>query len=616
MKKTFTFALLVIVNIAFGQTYEELKNKNLPKPKNPNITSSVNFTESNLPIVVINTNGQTIPDEPGIIAHMGIIYNGVGAINHISDPFNHYNNNVDIELRGNSSQFYPKKPFGFETLDANNAEKSYSILGMPSNTDWTLIPTVFDKTMMRNSVSYLLWSRMGYYAPRTRFCEVVLNGVYQGVYTLTEKIKRGDKRVNIKKLVATDDASKISGGYIVKTDHLDAGDTNYWVSTLTNQNTQKRYIVQTPKPSELNIDQFNYIKQYFLDFENNLASPSFDNPTTGYRSFIDENTFMDYFIFQEFSKNIDGYMSSIYFHKDRNEKLKMGPIWDFDWAYHYDVSSLPCNDLDLTSGWMFRGSHCIASLSHFWWERFLQDCKYTSTLRSRYANLRQTIMSDSSLNSMIDSLANHLTIPMTREYQKWGLTIFGTNQINFQTQVNGFKNWIFQRLAWMDIHIKDLDTFSPVISTPNLNIPHGMTTNLISSTIPSGFTLEWKWTNGILEGFVNSGTQNTLSITPLTPITYQARLIKNDGSCSTYYSNQLSFNTNPICQDEITLTQSITYSSSPIAEFKANSKIYLQNTINSNTKTTFKSGGRVEFLPGFNLNNGAVFEAKIENCSN
>jgi len=69
------------------------------------------FTSSELPIVVIHTNNQTILDDPRIICDMGIINNGFGIINSINDSFNNYNGKISIEYRGSSSQSFPKKSF-------------------------------------------------------------------------------------------------------------------------------------------------------------------------------------------------------------------------------------------------------------------------------------------------------------------------------------------------------------------------------------------------------------------------------------------------------------------------------------------------------------------------
>src|SRR5688572_25522743 len=67
------------------------------------------FTSSNLPIIVINTNGEPIVDDPKILADMGIIFNGDGNRNNVTDPHNNFKGRIGIEIRGSSSQMFPKK---------------------------------------------------------------------------------------------------------------------------------------------------------------------------------------------------------------------------------------------------------------------------------------------------------------------------------------------------------------------------------------------------------------------------------------------------------------------------------------------------------------------------
>ena len=90
-------------------------------------SAQVNLTSSNLPIVVITQpSGQTINDAARIVCDMGIIYNGVGATNLINNPYNNYNGKIAIEVRGSTSQQYPKKSYGFETQDALGANNNVS----------------------------------------------------------------------------------------------------------------------------------------------------------------------------------------------------------------------------------------------------------------------------------------------------------------------------------------------------------------------------------------------------------------------------------------------------------------------------------------------------------
>lgn len=144
------------------------------------VNAQVVFTSSNLPIVVINTNNQTIVDEPRIICDMGIIWNGPGITNNITDPYNNYNGKIAIEIRGSTSQQYPKKSYGFETVDNSGNKKNVSLLTMPKENDWILYGAYPDKTLMRNEITYDLFRKMQPWSPRFVYCELVINGQYKG----------------------------------------------------------------------------------------------------------------------------------------------------------------------------------------------------------------------------------------------------------------------------------------------------------------------------------------------------------------------------------------------------------------------------------------------------
>ena len=151
--------------------------------------------DSNLPIVIIATDGNApIPDQPRILANMKIIYRGEGARNSVSDQNDpaalNYNGRIEIEIRGSSSQSLPKKQYGLTTLESDNvSNNNVALLGMPKENDWVLNGLAFDASLLRDYISYTLSTSIGQYAPRTRYCEVIINGDYKGLYLLQEKIR-------------------------------------------------------------------------------------------------------------------------------------------------------------------------------------------------------------------------------------------------------------------------------------------------------------------------------------------------------------------------------------------------------------------------------------------
>ncbi len=179
---------------------------------------SQTFSSSNLPIVVINTSGQPIDNVNNnkYVVWMGIIDNGIGNRNNLSDPFNGYSGNVEIQLHGSSTLYLPKKSYGITTLDASKQKKDVSIFGFPIEHDWVLKGLYQDKTFLRDDLVFKMFIEMGHYSSHSKFFELVVDGDYRGVYEAEEKVKRDSSRVNISKLKLTDImGDKLTGGYII-----------------------------------------------------------------------------------------------------------------------------------------------------------------------------------------------------------------------------------------------------------------------------------------------------------------------------------------------------------------------------------------------------------------
>lgn len=427
------------------------------------LSQSVNFTSSNLPIVVIQTNGQNIMDEPKILAEMKIIDNGPGQINHPTDVVYDYNGYIGIEYRGQVSQGFPKKSYGFETLLGNNlaVSQDVSLQGMPPESDWILFASAIDGSYLKNVLTYNLGNRTGQYASRTRYVEVILNGNYHGLFVLCEKIKRGNNRVKINKLKATDVTGiNVTGGYIVS---LDVPEGNLRWASAHPSDCQPNYRalqeIVIPKTSDLQTAQGTYIRNYITAFENLLYAKNF-NPTTGYQSYIDLNSFVDYFLVTEITKNLDGYSRSTFYYKDKDKatavsKLKMGPLWDYDLGY--------ANGFD---GWAFEQNMArtnqYTNPVPFWWEYMVRDTAFVQTAQRRWKALRQNTFSNLAINAIIDSCQTLLAQgAASRDEQQWG-----GNGNNYLARVQTRRTWINNRLNWLDNSIGQLGYYiKPYSST-------------------------------------------------------------------------------------------------------------------------------------------------------
>ena len=421
---------------------------------------AVAFTSSDLPIVVIDTHQQAIPDDPKIVASMGVIFNGPGARNYVTDKYNAYKGPIGIELRGTSSQWYsPKKSYSLTTQDSTGANLNVALLGLPADNDWVLSAAYSDKPLLRNALTYGLARGAGDYASRSRYCEVVLDGVYQGVYTLLEKIKQGSSRVNISKLKATDKAGDaVTGGYILKLDKTTGSPSASWLSKYQNPadtvENNILYQVDYPKLADITAPQRTYIQAYVDSFETALSTKPFADARAGYRHFINTASFIDYFLLTELSRNIDGYCFSTYFYKDRTSKggkLTMGPLWDYDLAWG---NAGFCAG-DSAAGWVYGNTHCSGHKVPFWWRTLLSDTTFSREVRARWASLRGTVLRTDSLDQRFAANAAQLRESQARNYEAWpimGTYVWAEGHAfaTYQEEVDYVEQWAHDRLAWMD----------------------------------------------------------------------------------------------------------------------------------------------------------------------
>lgn len=420
------------------------------------------FNSSNLPIVIITTQ-QAIPDEPKIQGSMKIIDNGSGNLNYVNDFPNAYNNKIGIERRGSSSGGFPQKSYGLETRNVNGTPIDTILLNMPAESDWILYAPYNDKTCMRNILTYDLTNEMGHYAARTKLCELVLNNQYQGIYVLMEKIKRDGDRVDISKLLPTDiSGDELTGGYIVKIDKTTGSTNDGWFSSQPSTTGSAIYY-QFHYPSQNNIvpQQENYIKAYIDSFEVAANGPNAHDPLIGYRKYTMPETFIDYFLMNEISKNVDGYRLSAFMHKEKNSKggkLRMGPVWDYNlgwWNANYCAGDDP-------TGWALAfGTVCGGDGYQIpaWWVSMFNDPWLQDELKCRYTQLRQTLFNETYLFGKIDSIAALLNQAEVRHFEQW--PIMGAYTwpnpsplpTSYAEEITALKTWITNRLAWLDDNI-------------------------------------------------------------------------------------------------------------------------------------------------------------------
>jgi hypothetical protein len=341
---------------------------------------------------------------------------------------------MGIRGRGNTTWTLPKKPYRIKLGSAA------SILGMPSDKDWILLANYSDKTLMRNSLAYYLGSKMNFaYTPRTTHVDLVLNGVYQGNYVLGEHIKTDKDRVDIKELDEDDtDLATINGGYFLELDEYRDGTFFELTSGLP-------FVIKSP--DDVTDAQLSFIKDYMQQTENALFSDNFANPESGYAKFINPETFIEFYWVNEVLKNIDAHdFSSIFYYKDRDEKLNMGPLWDFDVAA--GNASVDTGD-DPTSFYVRDAK---------WFKRLFQDSVFKSTAEKRWFQLRDGLLAD--LPNVIDSFADKLKQSQQLNFYKWNIlnqSVWPSPVVlgSYKKEVDYLKEWMWTRIDWIDSQIEE-----------------------------------------------------------------------------------------------------------------------------------------------------------------
>jgi hypothetical protein len=434
------------------------------------LDTTVKDFNTNLPIVIFNTY-QRQPNESTyttVSAEFIDTTQGRASITDAPDFIGY----AAIKWRGSSSLQFPKKSYAMEIQDDRGEDLHVPLLGLPQESDWVLYAPYTDKTLMRDVLAYEWSNWIGRYAPRTRFVELYLtsgakvrSSDYQGVYVLIEKIKRDPNRVDLATLYASStDEPDVSGGYILKKDRLDPGDAGF----VTSRGQNLAFV--TPKEREITAKQRAYISGYLNKFEAALYGTAFKDPVAGYAAHIDVDSFIDHHVMVEITKNIDGYRLSTFMFKDRNGKLNMGPIWD------YNLTLGNANYLDgwLATGWYYQ---LVSDADYPWYRRIFQDGAFVQRYASRWIQFRTDQFKVDRLLASIDEKVELLKEAEPRDHKKWpilGIYIWPNWFIgkNYTEEIGFMEKWVRDRVAWMDSQFVPMPVFSQA-----------------GGTVPSGFQL-------------------------------------------------------------------------------------------------------------------------------
>lgn len=425
---------------------------------------------THLPLVMIETSGKEIPGKAVTNANGEIVYtvtdDGSEEItaqikiadnpteNNHPDSAPAVSSDIRIHVRGNLSRAFDKPGYAIKLIIPDGENNPQSVMGMDAHHEWVLHGPFIDKTLIRNYMWYNIAGEIMDYAPNVRFCEVMLNGEYQGVYVMTENITAGEDGARLN--LSVDKKDNTFSGYLLRLDRGSDEDIKN-ISTFSSYSIRTKHVLNIEYPGVLNLTPSlaESIRQDFSKFEKALYSYDFDNEDYGYKKYIDAESFVDYFIINEFTCNYDAGWLSTYIYRDIDGKYRMS-IWDFNSACdNYQESMIVPNHFEM--------QNCL------WYFMLMKDEDFTDLIIKRYRELRKSYLSEEYLYGYIDGCVEYLDGAVERNFGKWGYTFdpkhdplvpTERNPRSYGEAVEQMKEFIKTRGEWMDENIETLKQYS------------------------------------------------------------------------------------------------------------------------------------------------------------
>lgn len=430
--------------------------------------------QHDLPVLVLDSYGRAVPGaEPDFEPSDGsfsreymsaavMSFEPEDGVTSFSDP-PVVASGAGVHVRGQSSVRFDKKPYRVELRDATDADRDCPMFGMPPESDWVLNPSFPDKALIRNAFVYSLGPDVGLAAPRARLVEVYVisepralaSSDYQGVYLFVETIKNQKHRLNLEQLEASHTTlPDIRGGYIFK---FERGQRENIEQPLPCPE-QAAYCwdwLEVADPKPWNQAQQAYLASHLAELTAAFHASDPADPTLGYPAFIETASFVNHVIIHELTRNMDSYVRSQYFHKDRDTKVFAGPLWDFDLIAGVGSSEGSYQNVAL-EGWQYENFESRWETAD-WFEVLVNDPTFQVALAGRWRELRQGVLADAEIVARIRMLTQGLASAAQRNFDKW--PILTTELIEqFETptadtwegQVEVMQEWLLGRAAWLD----------------------------------------------------------------------------------------------------------------------------------------------------------------------
>lgn len=357
-----------------------------------------------------------------------------------------FTDSLKIKGRGNNSWTYPKKPYKMKLYHSTH------FLDLPAKAkEWTLINNYGDKTLMRNILAFDFSRRlqMPYTSP-AEAVDVVLNGDYKGCYQLCDQVEVRDNRVETDEFDSTTEDT----GYLIEIDayaYLEE-------KKFTSQTYGIPVSIKYPDEDEITAEQESYIANHFEKMVNAVNSPNYTDQTTGFRKYIDIETFLRHFLVGEYSGNTDTYWSVKMSKKKGDDHFYFGPVWDFDLGFENDQRTYSITEkASQYNEWIALWNETSAAGgTKDMVRRILSDENMIARLKAIYSGYRDShVISKDVLENVIDSCATLLSASQELEFKRWPImnTLVHENPViygSYKDEVDNVRNYVANRIDWLD----------------------------------------------------------------------------------------------------------------------------------------------------------------------
>ena len=407
MKKIILCVLAAAVLLTSVAVISHLGGADQSQGQSPGATQTPTAREpGNHPLILIDTNGSRIYKETTTWGEVSVVDQANGQNTPAAQP--QLTTLATVKYRGNSSYYiFDKRQYRIKLFQSETKSRKYGLLGMGEHSEWVLYGPFLDRSLVRNKLVYDLSRELMDWAPDTRYCEVYVNGEYQGIYLAV--------------MGKTDNELSIS----------------------------------YPTKSKLSNAQVKWIERDISAFEETLYGDGFADPEKGYAAYIDVDSFVEYYLINELAMIPDASHLSTYLYKNIGGKLKMA-VWDFNNGF----DNYPWTDYTTDRFFVEDGN---------WFDRLLQDRAFVDQVVARYRELRREQWSDERILGLIDGYVEQLGDAVDRNFAVWGYT-FEENLLSkdqagnsrdpksFEEAIAMLKNCILARTAFLDENIEQLYT--------------------------------------------------------------------------------------------------------------------------------------------------------------